>query len=156
MKIYIKNINDYSEEFYKNKFYELNNYQKNKIKKLRNRDDKKLSLLGLIIVSDVFKIPISKIYYKKGKPFIKKNNYNFSISHKYPHVLVVEDKVNIGADLEIIRNIDKKVISLLDAQNNLEALIKWTRIESKIKNNNIEKSNKTILLNKSIIININS
>lgn len=85
-----------------------------------------------------------------------KRNCNFSISHKYPYVLVVTDKQNIGADLEILRNIDEKTIKFLKEENSLDTLIKWTKIESKIKNNNKSNKNKTIIINKTIMININS
>lgn len=155
MKFLIKNINDFSNLYFKEYFSQLNIYQKRKINKIKRIEDKKLSLLALAIIAKELNIDIKEIYYRKKKPYIKNNKY-ISITHKNPFVGIAISDNCIGIDLEVTNDINKATLNYLQCQNSIEALIKWTRIESAIKrgNNNQNKKYKTIIINKKIIVSL--
>ena len=133
MQYFLKNINNYTDNFYQYNYKLLNVYQKRKINQLKNVEDKKLSLLGLILVAQELNINIKDIHYKKKKPYIKNKNLYFSITHKYPYVGIVVSHTPVGIDIETIRDVDKNTLEYLNCANSLDALIKWTRKESLIK-----------------------
>lgn len=150
----IENVDKFTDETYEFYYQQLNRYQKGKINKLKNKIDRKLSLLALVLIEKELHISLSKIKYRKRKPFIK-NEFYVSISHKYPFVAVAVAQNPIGLDLEIIREIDCNTLQFLQAENNLDALIRWTRKESLFKigkKNNIKY--KTIMINRYLIFTI--
>ncbi len=51
------------------------------------------------------------IYNENGKPYLKKENIYFSLSHSNGIVALVINKEEIGLDIEEIKDIDKKVIN---------------------------------------------
>ena len=155
MKYLIKNIESFDDDFYGNFYSQLNKYQKGKIDKLKNIKDKKLSMLGMILIALELKIPIREIHYCKKKPYVNFNNIYFSITHKYPYVGIVVANFPVGIDLEILRDIDYNTFGFLGCNNNLEIFIKWTRKESFFKKGNgKEYKFKTIIINKQIIFTI--
>lgn len=154
MKYFLKNIYNYTDYFYQYNYNLLNSYQKRKIKKLKNIDDKKLSLLGLILVSQELNVDINNIHYKNKKPYVKNNKY-FSISHKNPYVCIAISDFSIGIDIEILREIDEATLKYLGVENSIEALIDWTRKESLIKAKlQKEYDIRTFILNKELVCSI--
>lgn len=154
MKYFIKNINNYTDNFYQYNYKLLNIYQKRKLNKLQNIEDKKMSLLGLILVSQELNIDIKDIRYHNKKPYVKNKKY-FSITHKYPYVGIAVSDCPIGIDIEILRDIDDATLKYLNSSNSIDALIDWTRKESLFKSN--KKKNyqyKTMILNRKIIFTI--
>lgn len=160
-KICIKNIKTIKEKNYIENYSLLTKIQKNKIDKLKIITDKKLSLLGLMILKSVYKCEYKDIYYINGKPNI--NGQYFSVSHKEPYTIVITSNNLIGIDIEKIAKVNDNTLKFLNEKNNIEALIKWTKIESYFKcfNNfllDINKAKnakfKTVILNKKYIITI--
>lgn len=131
MNYQIKDCRCYNDSFWKEKFALLSDEQKKKINRLKNKNDKKLSMLGLVLISDILSIPIHEIYYVNHKPMTDKAY--ISITHKYPYVGVVISNKRVGIDLETIRDIDATTLKYLDATDSIDALILWTRKESLFK-----------------------
>lgn len=162
MKICIKNINTITDDKYKEYYNLLNKEQRLKIDKLKFNKDKKLSLLGLIILKENFKFNINNIYYSNKKPLIY--NKNFSISHKYPYTIVATSNKPIGIDIEKVSNLNNNIMKYLGKNSSIDTLIKWTKIESYYKCTNIfiiddienrtDVKFKTIILDKKYIISI--
>ncbi len=154
LKLILKNINDYSDITYHKYYQSLNNYQKSKINKLKRIEDKKLSLLGMMLVAHELNINIKDIHYSKRKPYVKQNIY-FSITHKYPYVGVIVSPYPVGIDLEILNRVKKCIQEYLNSSSSLEALINWTKKESIIKYGHLEpRRTQTIIINHKLIITI--
>lgn len=114
MQIIYDNINNYTDNDYKDMFNYLNNNDKNKINKLIRNNDKKLSILSKYllksILSQKYHLDYNKIYYNKyGKPLI--NGIYFNISHSNDYVVLVFSNNKIGIDIEKIRKVDLNIIN---------------------------------------------
>ena len=158
MNIYIENINKYSENFYKDVYLKLNNYQKNKISKKVDSDSKKRSLLALHLVSKHLNIDVKSISYRKNIPYVK--GFYFSISHSDELVCVAFSNAKIGVDIEKIKPVDKSVYNFYKENDLTTLFIKHTMIESNIKCFSLNVSNfdldkgyyKVIIINKSYVL----
>ena len=105
MKYLIKNINDISNKIYQDFFNKLSKFEKEKINKKIYENDKKRSLLGLILLEELLKEKINNInieYSKNGKPYLKNKNIYFNISHKKDYVITIISNKKIGVDIEYI------------------------------------------------------
>lgn len=154
MRYLVKDINTFPASFYENHFRHFNLYQKRKINKLKSIEEKKLSILGLVLVAQELNIDVSMIQYCKGVPYVR-GKQCFSISHKNPYVGVVIDDTSVGIDIEILRELDEATKRFLNVSSSIEALILWTRKESSFKCGEcIDKKVKTILLNRKIVLSI--
>lgn len=105
MQYLIKNINDITAQKYNDFFNKLTQDEKEKINKKINNDDKKRSILGLILLEKLLKEDIKDInikYSKNGKPYLENKNIHFNISHKKDYVITVISNKNIGVDIEYI------------------------------------------------------
>jgi len=151
MNYIIKDIRNFSSSFYQKQYLLLNHYQKEKIDKLKNDCDKKLSILGWFWLSQLVSLSIAEIKYQNGKPCV--SSKYVSISHKYPYVVVIVHDKDVGIDIEIIREIDKTTLKYLKQDNSLEVLIYWTRYESRLKCGG-EGLVKTFLINHELIVSI--
>lgn len=147
----IKDCRCYDDLFWKKKYALLNDEQKEKIDHLKNVNDKKVSLLGLVLVSDMLSIPIKDIYYVNHKPMTFKAH--ISITHKYPYVGVATSNKRVGIDIETMRNIDSATLKYLGVTDTMDAFILWTRKESLFKSS--LKTNyqfKTWIVNREFIV----
>lgn len=103
MKYLIKNINDISSQTYQDFYKKLSKDQKNRINKKINENDKKRSLLGLILLEELLEKDLNNIiikYSKNGKPYLKDHNIYFNISHKKDYVVTIISNKRIGIDIE--------------------------------------------------------
>lgn len=128
MKYLIKNINDISNQTYQDFYKKLSKSQKNRINKKINENDKKRSLLGLILLEELLKKDLTNIiikYSKNGKPYLKDNNIYFNISHKKDYVVTIISNKRIGIDIEYI---DKNKIN--------SSILKYFSTETEEKNIN--------------------
>ena len=105
MKYIIKNINDIPNSTYMDFFNKLSKNKQNKINKKIDIQDKKRSLLGLILLEELIEEKINNLdieYSKNGKPYLKNKNIYFNISHKKDYVITIISNKNIGVDIEYI------------------------------------------------------
>ena len=114
MQMIYDNINNYTDNDYKDMFNYLNNNDKNKINKLIRINDKKLSILSKYllksILSQKYHLDYNKIYYNKyGKPHI--DGIYFNISHSNDYVVLAFSNNKIGIDIEKIRKVDLNIIN---------------------------------------------
>lgn len=138
MIYYFEDIKEFNKEEF-NYFYEfLPEFRQVKINKLKFFKDKKLSLLGYILLlyglrveKNDFSTPVFS-YLEYKKPYIK--NAFFNISHCKTGVVCIISDNNVGIDIETI---DKDHLSLIDmVMNNNEEI---SIINSKIKENTFTK-----------------
>ncbi len=149
----IEDIRKHTASYYEDIYSLLNDEQKKKIDKKKSIEDKRLSLLGLKLASVLSSTPISSVHYRNGAPYVDKNC--ISISHKYPYVGAAISDKKIGIDIETIRKVDASTIRYLGAKDSLDALIRWTKIESLYKSSLKKRyRQKTIILDKSVVITI--
>lgn len=149
----IKDCSGYSESFYKNVFSTLSDFQKEKIIKLKDEKDKKLSLLAIHLIAEHTRTLPKNIKYINRKPTI--DNSYISITHKYPYVGIAVSDSPIGIDLEINRDLDEQIIKYLKANDSKDALIKWTRFEAEYKSSlESQKKTVTVILENDLILSI--
>ena len=78
----------------------------------KSTDSKKeAKLLALRLGQQVLKKDIKIEYEKSGKPYILDSSYGISISHSKDMALVAINEDAIGADIEVIRPFNKKLIN---------------------------------------------
>ncbi len=112
MKYILKNINDYKDEEIKEFYKNTLESKRLKIDKLLNADDKKKSIIGEILLSELLEMNSIKYTYNEyGKPFIKDSNIFFNISHSYDYVACVISEKQIGIDIEMIREVPLNTIN---------------------------------------------
>ena len=105
MKYLIKNINELSEKEYEHFLNKLSKEEKERINKKLNPDDKKGSILGLILLEELLKTDINTIKInrsKNNKPYIENRTIYFNISHKKEYVTTIISNKKIGIDIEYI------------------------------------------------------
>lgn len=108
------NINNYTDNDYQEMYNNLNQFNKDKIDKLVNTNDKKLSILSKhllkSILSQKYNLDYNNIYYNdNGKPFIK--GIYFNISHSNEYVVLAFSNNKIGIDIEKIRKVDLSIMN---------------------------------------------
>ncbi len=115
--IIIKNINDYQDKDFTNYYSIIKPIKKDKIDKLKYDKDKKLSILGEILLIDTLKKhykinyqDINILYNKNGKPYIENSNIYYNISHSYDYVTLIVSNRKCGIDIEKIREINPNII----------------------------------------------
>jgi len=106
------NINNYTDNDYIKMYNDLNILDKNKIDKIINTNNKKLSILSKYllktILSQKYHLDYNNIYYNgNGKPLIK--GVYFNISHSNNYVVLVFSNNKIGIDIEKIREVDLNI-----------------------------------------------
>lgn len=105
MKYLIKNINDLDDKKYELFLNKLPKEEKEIINKKININDKKRSILGLILLEELLKTDINNIKIKRSKnnkPYIENSNIYFNISHKKDYVTTIISNKKIGIDIEYI------------------------------------------------------
>lgn len=105
MKYLVKNINDLDDKKYELFLNKLPKEEKEKINKKINPNDKKRSILGLILLEELLKTDINNIKIKRSKnnkPYIENSNIYFNISHKKDYVTTIISNKKIGIDIEYI------------------------------------------------------
>ena len=112
MKYILKNINDYNDEQLKEFYKKISESKKEKIDKLINYDDKKRSIIGEILLSELLENKSYDYTYNEyGKPFIKDSNIFYNISHSYDYIACVISEKQIGIDIEMIREVPLNTIN---------------------------------------------
>lgn len=105
MKYLIRNINQIPNELYNTFFQKLSKNEQNRIKKKLSEDEKKRSILALILLEELLEEDITKLTIKRSKnnkPYLKNKNIYFNISHKKDYVTVIISNKKIGIDIEYI------------------------------------------------------
>ena len=78
----------------------------------KSADSKKESkLLAINLGNSVLKRDIKIEYEESGKPYIKDSDFSISISHSKDMALVAINENAVGADIEVIRPFNKKLIN---------------------------------------------
>ena len=131
------NINNYTKDDYRKMYNSLNQINKNKIDKLKNTRDKKLSILSKYllktILSQKYQLDYNNIYNNENnKPLIKEIYFNISHSHDYVALVFSNNKV--GIDIEKIRKVNINIINAFCTKNEKRYIL-----NSKDKYNNLFK-----------------
>lgn len=71
---------------------------------------KEAKLIAFCLGKSVLNKEIEIEYKKSGKPYIKDSSYGISISHSRDMALVAIHETLVGADIEVIRPFDKRMI----------------------------------------------
>ena len=114
MKYIIKNINEYNKNDIDSFYKKIPFIKRNKIDKLKNDIDKKRSIIGELLLSDLLKDEYNNINYiinEYGKPYIENKKIFFSISHSYDYVIAAISDKEIGIDIEKIRKTNINTIN---------------------------------------------
>lgn len=121
------NINSYKDNDYIEMYNSLNIIDKNKIDKLINTKDKKLSILSKYLLKSIlsqnYHLDYNNIYYNEnGKPLIK--GIYFNISHSNEYVVIVLSNNKIGIDIEKIREVDLNIINYFCTDKEKDYILK--------------------------------
>ncbi|MBQ8192726.1 MAG: 4'-phosphopantetheinyl transferase superfamily protein [Bacilli bacterium] len=108
------NINNYTNNEFKTMFKSLNTNDKNKINKLINNQNKKLSILSKYLLKNIlsqkYDLDYNNIYYNEfNKPLI--DGIYFNISHSNNYVAICFSDKRIGIDIEKIREVNLNIIN---------------------------------------------
>ncbi len=146
MKYLIDNINEYSEGFFVEIFNGLDLGSQTQIQNKKKTENKKESLLSLYLLKkgldEFFGIKNYEILRtKNGKPYLRDEKVNFSISHSKGNVAVAFSLFPIGIDIECIRkyssSVAQKVFSETEREfveeNDINFTKIWTLKEAAIK-----------------------
>lgn len=117
MRIYLLSISDLFEESEWLRYLPLVSEERNEIiRNLQVPIDKKLSLFAAIairvIICQELRISNREICFLKneyGKPFLKRYDFHFSISHTHNAIAVATSKKRVGVDIERIQKVDRKI-----------------------------------------------
>ena len=109
-KLYIistDKVSDYPEEYFK--AYFPKRYEKSK--EYHREGDALRSLCAAVLLKDVLGIKEKDLLYNKyGKPFSDKCRYCFNISHSGKYCVLAVFDSDVGVDIELRREIDKKSV----------------------------------------------
>ena len=115
-KIYIENIKYLEDEKVYNDFYNcISIERKKKIDAFKFEKDKKLSLLAEVLLKKGLNdrnIDINNcdfLYGDNGKPYIKNQKIFFNISHSGEYAMCAFADIEIGCDIEKIKDIDLNI-----------------------------------------------
>ena len=110
------NINNLSFVDYEKWFALMTEDKKERINKMRFKDDKKRSVIGEMLakkaISDISGIPVENIILKttpNEKPYIENSVIHFNISHCEDWVVCAIHNKPIGVDIEKIRPVNLKI-----------------------------------------------
>lgn len=113
MKFYQYNIRDLSDESYIHYYSLMSEEKKRRVDRFRFEDDKKRTVVGEMLarraISEWCGVPEESVVFETaehGKPYARKLNVEFNISHSADMVVCVVDDNPIGVDIEKIRPID--------------------------------------------------
>jgi 4'-phosphopantetheinyl transferase len=106
-------------------------YKIKEISNSNNPHEDGLKLLKDLINKDKLEIK----YNENGKPYLKDNSLYFSISHSFDHVICIISDLEVGIDIEKVRDYDPNILNLLKMNecNNEDFFINWTKREAYIK-----------------------
>jgi 4'-phosphopantetheinyl transferase len=120
------NVNDVSKTEYDYYHSLMSEGRKKRVELLHFEKDKKLSVCGEMLARKMLAeyccIPPESIKFstdENGKPFAENLNVCFNISHSGDYVLCAVSDKNIGADIELMRDIDDKLISYVCCEEEL-------------------------------------
>ena len=126
LKYAISSIADTDIKTYKDCFSMMNCEKQEKIKRLKNTDQQKLSLLGewlaKSLISEFYGTDIKEIIFttdEKGKPYCKNFPIHFNISHSVDTACAVISDNPIGIDIEKIRPVSLKLTRRLCTEDEL-------------------------------------
>ncbi len=147
-------LSDFSEEEYKRGFDMLDDSRKQAVMRMRSDKDKRRSVLGEMLaregISEACGIKENEIRFKRtenGKPYCTNVDIHFSISHSKDIVICAVSDSEIGADAELIRDIDLRITRFAcgdedkeyiygesdESERNLRFFRLWTAKEAYIK-----------------------
>ncbi len=109
-------LSDFSDAEYKKGFDMMDDVRKSAVMRLRSDKDKRRSVLGEILarkgISKICGIPEAEIRFERtenGKPYAVNADIRFSISHSKDIVICALSEGEIGADAELVRDIDLRI-----------------------------------------------
>ena len=122
--IIYKSLDNYQEDILNEFFYSIKNIKQERITKLKNKQDKYLSILGEYLLMNILKEnyntnyqDINIIYNENGKPYIENSNIYFNISHSNNYAAVIVSNKECGIDIEKIRDINTDIIKIYASPN---------------------------------------
>jgi len=129
MIIKYENINNYNSTI--NSFYNnINIYKKSKIGKLKNLQDKQLSIIGEYLLKELveekYNINYNHLLFKYNnyhKPYITNHDIYFNISHSHEYSVCIISKKECGIDIEKIRNFSINTIKQYATPNELKYIL---------------------------------
>ncbi len=127
MELLMRSLLDFSQEEYENTLNNMPDDRRNAILRYRSERDRKRSVLGEILaregISKLCGVDKNAIVIKRteaGKPFAFGLDIHFSISHSKDMVVCAVSHKNIGADVELVRDIDLRILSLAGTESDRE------------------------------------
>lgn len=116
MKLLKAYLSELSEEEYERGFGMMSDERKSAVLRLRSDKDKRRSVLGELLarkgISELYGIPEEEISFARtenGKPYTVNADIRFSISHSKDIVICALSEGEIGADAELVRDIDLRI-----------------------------------------------
>lgn len=117
MKLRVQDVRIFSEIEYEKAFSSLPLWRQEKAEKLRNIEDKKLSVfafsLALSMLSQYLRKSCEEIEIspdEKGKLRVQGESVSLSISHSFPFVAVAVNSGEVGVDIECPREVSRAVL----------------------------------------------
>lgn len=127
MELLMRSLLDFSQEEYENTLKNMSDDRRNAILRYRSEKDRKRSVLGEILaregISKLCGVESRSIIIKRteaGKPYAPELDIHFSISHSKDMVVCAVSYENIGADVERVRDIDLRILSLAGTEGDRE------------------------------------
>lgn len=116
MYLFYENISHYNNNDYLSFYKNINQIKQNKIDKLLRANDKKLSILGELILKEgikkIYNLDYNLLEFKfnsYGKPYIANSDINYNMSHSHEYSVCALSKNTIGVDIEHIRKVDLNI-----------------------------------------------
>lgn len=107
-KLYLLDVREFTDELYNSSFSLLNEENKAKVLSYKNKEDQLLCMGARLLERKFVSGEIAKT--ELGKPV--SSNVYFSISHKFPYAIIyINNKSEVGVDLELEKELSESVIS---------------------------------------------
>lgn len=120
------NVNDFTKIEYDYYYSLMSEEKKKRIELLQFEKDKKLSVFGemlaRIMISEYCNISPESIKFsanEHGKPFAEELKVCFNTSHSGDYVLCAVSDKSIGADIELMRDIDDRLINYVCCEDEM-------------------------------------
>lgn len=112
MKVFIKKISN--TDLIKDLKLLLDKDKQQKVERLQKIEDQKRAIISALLLNDILKyygLSTSDIIYNEyGKPYLKKNEICFNISHSGDYVVCAVSKNEIGVDIQEIRKVNDLIV----------------------------------------------
>ncbi len=127
MYFFIRNINDYNNDYLNEFSSSIYAEKRNRIDKYKRYDDKKRSIIGEIIISELlnkyYKIDyksLNIVTNKYGKPLVTNINIFFNISHSSDLIAGIVCNNEVGIDVEKVKDVSDSFISQYSTKKEID------------------------------------